>query len=113
MFALLQLEKSRLENALVHLQQSNDQLQEALTQGGPDKACAQDVSWCLWAPVSLTGVRCGQEYEDAVRENVDVMSRYLNRVAELNRELEELRAKENTGVNCALGFCLRSLPGCD
>jgi len=110
-FVLLQLEKSRLENALVHLQQSNDQLQEALTQGGPDKACAQGVSSCLWAPVSLPqSVRCGQEYEDAVRENVDVMSRYLNRVAELNRELEELRTKQSRGVFLCALCCVRSLP---
>jgi hypothetical protein len=62
------------------------------------------------APVSLPqSVRCGQEYEDAVRENVDVMSRYLNRVAELNRELEELRTtKQSTGVF----ICVRSLPPC-
>ena len=62
-----QLEKTRLENALVHLQESNDQLREALAQG-PDA-----------------------EYQAAIQENVEVMARYLGRVAVLDREIHALR----------------------
>ena len=62
-----QLEKTRLENALVHLQESNDQLREALASG-PDP-----------------------EYQAAVNENLEVMVRYLGRVAELQREIHALR----------------------
>jgi hypothetical protein len=51
----------------VHLQESNDQLREALAQG-PDK-----------------------DYQAAVQENVEVMARYLGRVAALDREIHALR----------------------
>ena len=51
----------------MHLQKSNDQLREALAQG-PDA-----------------------EYQAAIQENVEVMARYLGRVAVLDREIHALR----------------------
>jgi len=66
----------RLENALRHLDASNVELREALARDGPDPVRLAAERFRARALLKRALVRA-QDYEDALRENVDVMSGML------------------------------------
>ena len=72
-----QAERSRLENALRHLDASNAELREALARDGPDQARPALVQHARPRAGADERARLTQDYEDALRENVDVMSGML------------------------------------
>jgi hypothetical protein len=68
----------RLENALRHLDASNAELREALARDGPDQARPLPGHDDAAQPTPCSHAsRARQDYEEALRENVDVMSGML------------------------------------
>jgi hypothetical protein len=97
---LLQAEKARLENALAHLDASNEELRAALREA-PDQArcvCARAL-WRHLARADAAPLRLAQDYEDALRENVEVMGTYL----------EKARWRCGCGGSGAQALCAASL----
>jgi hypothetical protein len=76
---LLQAEKARLENALAHLDASNEELRAALREA-PDqaRACAERCGGATLRALTRAAAAV-QDYEDALRENVEVMGTYLEK----------------------------------
>ena len=66
--AALEQEKARLTNAVKHLERSNQELQTALDESGPDK-----------------------EYEDAVKENKEVVANYQAEIYKLAVEIAGIK----------------------
>ncbi|GAB4820504.1 hypothetical protein N2152v2_007550 [Parachlorella kessleri] len=65
---LLEQERSRLQNAVDHLQQSNMELKSAIAETGPDK-----------------------DFKEAIEENIVVIAKYKARIERLDKELAELK----------------------
>lgn len=66
----LEIERDRLQNAVLHLQRSNQELEDALKRDGPDA-----------------------DLRDAIGENIVIIARYKGQIERLNTEIRKARGE--------------------
>ena len=90
---VMKAEVDRLQNSCNHLQRSNIDLQEAISEGGPDADFQQAIEVFtasnIPSPVEVHQDTAKRKHQCQAQENIVVLARQQGKIARLRQEIQE------------------------